>query len=51
MYNYFKIGDHVIYIRDGVRGTVLGITEGACQVVWEDQFVSWENVEMLQKIE
>jgi hypothetical protein len=46
-----KIGDYVIFTLDGTRGMILGIENGLCHVVWEDQFVSWEKMETLQKLD
>ncbi|MGE5702563.1 MAG: hypothetical protein ACM32O_08560 [Clostridia bacterium] len=44
----FNAGDHVIFIRDGVKGVVLSVDGGRVHVLWEDQFVSWELAELLQ---
>ncbi|WP_202081143.1 hypothetical protein [Caldalkalibacillus salinus] len=44
----YKIGDHVIYVRDGVRGVVMGVHERKCHVIWEDHFCSWEAFELIQ---
>lgn len=47
MSRVFKIGDRVIYTGDGARGIILEIQENRYHVMWEDYFVSWENVESL----
>lgn len=44
-----KIGDLVIYVPDGSRGTVVEIAGGLYHVVWEDHFSSWERGESLRK--
>jgi len=45
----FEIGDCVIFVPDGARGTVVEMKESMCHVVWEDHFVSWEKEELLEK--
>ncbi|UFJ39165.1 hypothetical protein LOK74_13915 [Brevibacillus humidisoli] len=47
----FAVGDYVKFARDGAVGLVITIREDRCQVMWEDHFVSWEKVELLQKVE
>lgn len=44
-------GDKVVFLKDGVRGIVIRIEAGRCHVLWEDEFVSWEPMELLAKIE
>lgn len=44
-----KIGDFVIYVPDGSRGTVVEVAGGLYHVVWEDHFSSWERGESLRK--
>jgi hypothetical protein len=46
----FQVGDTVRYSLDGARGIVLKIEKNQCHVIWEDYFVSWENVDLLSKI-
>ncbi|WP_280207542.1 hypothetical protein [Brevibacillus sp. AY1] len=43
-----SVGDQVVFLRDGARGIVMRIQEGKCLVLWEDEFVSWESVELLR---
>lgn len=45
------VGDQVVFLRDGVRGIVMRIQEGQCLVLWEDEFVSWESVELLRSVQ
>lgn len=37
----------VVFAKDGARGVVISIDEERCQVLWEDDFVSWEQREWL----
>ncbi|WP_177182591.1 hypothetical protein [Paenibacillus sp. OV219] len=47
----FEVGDYVVFMLDGARGTVVEITlDGLCHIAWEDRFVSWEREELLQKM-
>lgn len=46
----FKVGDYVIFVPDGTKGTVMEAADGRYHVVWEDHFASWEAVELLEKI-
>jgi hypothetical protein len=46
----FKVGDYVIFVPDGTKGTVMEAADGRYHVVWEDHFTSWETVELLEKI-
>lgn len=46
----FKVGDTVKYSLDGAKGIVFKIDEDQCHVIWEDYFVSWENVGLLSKM-
>lgn len=43
-----QIGDTVVYVRDGARGIIIQMEGDLCQVMWEDEFVSWEKVEFLR---
>ncbi|WP_400164207.1 hypothetical protein ACAF76_014985 [Brevibacillus sp. TJ4] len=45
-----QIGDQVVYRRDGTRGIVYAKNGELCQVVWEDEFVSWEQSEALYRL-
>ena len=42
-----KAGDQVLFRRDGTRGIVYSRDGERCQVLWEDEFVSWEKEEDL----
>ncbi|MGZ0052640.1 hypothetical protein [Brevibacillus gelatini] len=42
-----QVGDLVVFAKDGARGVVISIDEERCQVLWEDDFVSWEQREWL----
>ncbi|WP_186445651.1 hypothetical protein [Paenibacillus cremeus] len=42
-----KVGDCVVFLLDGVRGTVMEVKENLCCVIWEDHFTSWERAELL----
>ncbi|WNC16621.1 hypothetical protein [Brevibacillus brevis] len=42
-----KEGDKVVYLKDGVRGIVIRVEEDRCHVLWEDEFASWEKMELL----
>jgi len=44
-----KIGDHVIFVRDGARGMIMEINENLYHIIWEDHFASWERAELLRK--
>lgn len=46
-----KVGDAVIYVPDGSRGTVVEIAGGLYHIVWEDHFSSWERLDSLRKQE
>lgn len=46
-----RIGDTVVYVRDGARGVIMVMEGELCQVMWEDTFVSWERLELLEKVE
>jgi uncharacterized protein RhaS with RHS repeats len=46
-----KVGDQVIYVPDGSRGTILELQENLYHIVWEDHFSSWERAESLLKQE
>lgn len=43
-------GDSVVYVRDGARGVVVRVEEDRYLILWEDTFVSWEPVHLLEKI-
>lgn len=43
-------GDSVVYVRDGARGVVVRVEEDRFLIFWEDTFVSWEPVHLLEKI-
>ncbi|MFB6367524.1 hypothetical protein ACFCP7_26460 [Paenibacillus elgii] len=45
----FAVGDCVIFIPDGARGTVIAVNGSFCHIVWEDWFTSWEKSEELRK--
>ncbi|WP_164553377.1 hypothetical protein [Brevibacillus marinus] len=45
------VGDVVTFARDGARGLVIKICGDRCQVMWEDHFVSWEPMELLERAE
>lgn len=51
MIRMFKIGDRVIFIRDGARGVIMEVKENLYHIVWEDHFASWEREELLEKIQ
>jgi hypothetical protein len=42
-----RIGDVVVFSLDGARGVVLGEKDERYQVIWEDNFVSWEPIDLL----
>ncbi|MGN7468365.1 hypothetical protein [Brevibacillus sp. SAFN-007a] len=42
-----QVGDGVVFVKDGARGIVINIDQERCQVLWEDDFVSWEQREWL----
>ncbi|GEB33604.1 hypothetical protein M2298_000583 [Brevibacillus sp. 1238] len=42
-----QVGDLVVFVKDGAKGVVISIEEERCQVLWEDDFVSWEQRECL----
>lgn len=44
-----RVGDQVEYRRDGTRGIVYSKEGELCQILWEDEFVSWEKWELLKK--
>lgn len=44
------VGDVVRYARDGARGLVIQIVDNRCLVIWEDLFVSWEPMVLLEKV-
>jgi|GEM_PF-2111215 len=46
-----KVGDQVIFRRDGTRGIVYARDGERLQVLWEDEFVSWEKEEDLSPVE
>ncbi|WP_308636833.1 hypothetical protein [Paenibacillus silvisoli] len=46
----FEVGDFVVFLLDGTRGTIMEIADGLCHIAWEDQFVSWELIELLEKL-
>lgn len=46
-----KIGDCVTFKPDNSRGIILKIENNFCQVIWEDYFVSLENLEDIEKDE
>ncbi|WP_164472900.1 hypothetical protein [Cohnella candidum] len=46
-----KVGDRVVYVPDGSRGTVVEVLESLYHIVWEDHFSSWEKPESLRKQE
>lgn len=41
-------GDKVVFLKDGVRGIVIRVEADRCHVLWEDEFVSWEKIELLR---
>jgi len=43
-------GDSVVYLRDGARGVVVRVEGDRYLVLWEDTFVSWESIRLLQLI-
>ncbi|MGE7270707.1 hypothetical protein ACQKK5_04535 [Brevibacillus panacihumi] len=43
-------GDSVVYVRDGARGVVVRVEEDRFLIFWEDTFVSWEPVHLVEKI-
>lgn len=47
----YRVGDIVVYARDGARGIIMEIQGELCQVMWEDTFVSWEKMENLKRAE
>ncbi|QQE73351.1 hypothetical protein KDJ56_15720 [Brevibacillus composti] len=47
----YRVGDIVVYARDGARGIIMEIQGELCQVMWEDTFVSWEKLENLKRAE
>jgi hypothetical protein len=47
----FAVGDYVVFLLDGAKGVVIGVKDELCQVMWEDHFVSWENMASLRKDE
>ncbi|SDW94621.1 hypothetical protein SAMN05518855_100719 [Paenibacillus sp. CF384] len=51
MITMFEVGDCVVFLLDGTRGTVMETGEGLYHVAWEDQFVSWEREELLEKVQ
>ncbi|WP_169733257.1 hypothetical protein [Cohnella panacarvi] len=46
-----KIGDSVVYVKDGSKGVVMEVQENLYHVIWEDHFSSWEFGESLRKME
>jgi hypothetical protein len=46
-----KVGDPVVYVPDGSKGTVVEVQESLYHIVWEDHFSSWERQESLRKQE
>lgn len=44
-----KVGDRVVYVPDGSKGTVVEVLGGLYHIVWEDHFSSWERPESLRK--
>ena len=46
----FRVGDRVVYIKDGAVGVIISIQEDRYHIVWEDNFSSWEKAELLRKI-
>jgi len=44
-----EVGDRVIFVLDGTKGTVIEAEQGFYHIVWEDRFSSWEKEEMLEK--
>jgi hypothetical protein len=46
-----KVGDPVVYLPDGSRGTVVEVLGGLYHIVWEDHFSSWERADSLNKQE
>jgi len=46
----FRVGDRVVYIKDGAVGVIISIQEERYHIVWEDNFSSWEKAELLRKI-
>lgn len=45
-----QAGDRVLYRRDGTRGIVYSREGDLCQILWEDEFVSWEKTESLLRL-
>lgn len=43
-----QIGDLVVYVKDGAKGVVIHAEEDRFQILWEDDFVSWEKSELLR---
>lgn len=46
-----KIGDNVVYVKDGSKGIVMEVQENLYHIIWEDHFSSWEFGESLRKME
>lgn len=46
-----KIGDNVVYVRDGTKGVIMEIHGNLYHIIWEDHFSSWEYGESLRKLE
>jgi hypothetical protein len=46
-----KVGDRVVYVPDGSKGTIVEVLGSLYHIVWEDHFSSWEKPESLLKQE
>jgi hypothetical protein len=46
-----KVGDAVVYVPDGSKGTIVEVSGGLYHVVWEDHVSSWERSAFLKKQE
>ncbi|WP_158602385.1 hypothetical protein [Cohnella endophytica] len=43
-----KVGDQVVYLQDGTKGTIVEIQGNLYHIIWEDHFSSWEFEERLK---
>lgn len=43
-----KVGDQVVYVQDGTKGTIVEVHDNLYHIIWEDHFSSWEHGERIK---